>query len=330
MSGLIHIGRRPLPREVEGLSSEADWKQASPARIQKALAHALTKSAGGWFVLDASSRVGHTLQRFEVAGRELVAWRSGGELRVAPAACPHMGADLSCGTVRDGKVICPWHGLELGEERHGAWATLRTYEDGLLSWVQIPGIEALTDTPVYPSRPAEYLAGVIRMDVRCESQDVIANRLDPWHGVHFHPHSFARLRVLEESPDSILLRVSYRIAGRVAMEVDATFDCPSSRVIVMTIVRGEGEGSLVETHATPLGEGRCAVIEATIATSDRGGFLAMTKSALIRRVMAYFIERRAARLWVEDAMYAERTYALRQEEFVQIERRPAALRSRAP
>ena len=244
------------------MSHEDDWKQASPARIDTALQHALGKGAGGWFVLDASSRVGHALQRFEVAGRELVAWRGPSGLLVAPAACPHMGADLSCGSTRDGKVVCPWHGLALGEERHGAWAPLRTHEDGILSWVQIPGIEPLTDVPVHPSRPTHHIAGVIRTDVRCEPQDILANRLDPWHGVHFHPHSFARLRVLEESPESILLRVSYRIAGRVAMEVDATFDCPSRRVIVMTIVRGEGEGSLVETHATPIDDKRCAVIEA--------------------------------------------------------------------
>jgi len=326
---LIHIGQRPQPQGVEGLSNEEDWKQASPARINSALQYALTKGAGGWFVLDASSRVGHTLQRFEVSGRELVAWRGPSGLMVAPAACPHMGADLSCGSTRDGRVVCPWHGLALGEERHGAWAPLRTYEDGVLSWVQIPGIESLTDMPVLPDRPQDFIAGVVRMDVRCEPQDVIANRLDPWHGVHFHPHSFAKLRVLEESPESILLRVSYRIAGRLAMEVDATFDCPSSRVIVMTIVKGEGVGSLVETHATPITGDRCAVIEATVATSARAGFLALARSSLIKRVMAYFIERRAARLWEEDATYAERIYSLRKDEFVAINQRPEALRSRA-
>ena len=45
----------------------------------------------------------------------------------------------------------------------------------------------------------------------------------------------------------------------------------------MRIVDGEGAGSVVETHATPLGSGpdglpRTAVIEASIAHSDRPGF----------------------------------------------------------
>ncbi len=39
----------------------------------------------------------------------------------------------------------------------------------------------------------------------------------------------------------------------------------------MTIVDGEGIGSVVETHATPLTKGRTAIIEATLATSERAG-----------------------------------------------------------
>ena len=39
---------------------------------------------------------------------------------------------------------------------------------------------------------------MIRMEAQCEPRDVIANRLDPWHGAHYHPHSFGRLRVIEQ------------------------------------------------------------------------------------------------------------------------------------
>jgi len=94
------------------------------------------------------------------------------------------------------------------------------------------------------------------------------------------------------------------------MEVDATFHCPDPRTIVMTIVNGEGVGSVVETHAPPLDEGRTAIVEATLATSERDGFArhARTIAGLARPL----IERRAARLWAEDAEYAERRYALRQ------------------
>jgi isorenieratene synthase len=126
--------------------------------------------------------------------------------------------------------------------------------------------------------------------------------------VHFHPHSFKRLRVVEQREDEITVRVAYAAFGRYAVEVDARFHCPDPRCITMTIVRGDGEGSVVETHASPIGPGRSAVVEATLASSDRPGF----RYALgLARWIRPMIEKRAARLWVEDIAYAEQRYSLR-------------------
>ena len=91
----------------------------------------------------------------------------------------------------------------------------------------------------------------------------IQNRLDPWHGAHYHPHSFGRLKVLDDNEDLLRVRVAYRVVGPLAVEVDATFHCPDPRTIVMTIVDGEGTGSVVETHATPIAAGRTAVSVST-------------------------------------------------------------------
>jgi hypothetical protein len=76
----------------------------------------------------------------------------------------------------------------------------------------------------------------------------------------------------------------------------------------MTIVGGEGTGSVVETHATPLRHGRSAIIEATLATSDRPGFRRALRAAWMIRP---FVLRAQRKLWAEDAAYAERRYALR-------------------
>lgn len=59
--------------------------------------------------------------------------------------------------------------------------------------------------------------------------------------------------------------------------VTAVFTAPEPRTVVMRIVAGEGTGSVVETHATPLteagaGRPRCDVIETVVAGSDRRGF----------------------------------------------------------
>ena len=93
---LLHIGRK-LPSRAK-VSERPDWMQANPARIERSLERALTRPTGGWYVLDASYRIADsTPRRFVVDGQELVAWRDHGTLRVAPAECPHMGADLSTG-----------------------------------------------------------------------------------------------------------------------------------------------------------------------------------------------------------------------------------------
>lgn len=314
---LVNLGR-PLPPvhdedgELATGGVEAalnDWRRTRPRAIDAALERIRALPSGGWYVLDASRRIGETPRAFWVDGRELVAWRADGALRVAPNDCPHMGAPLSAGRVEDGCLVCPWHGLRLGRERHGAWEPLVAHDDGVLAWVRLGPAHLAAPRPILPARPARALDAVVRMVARCEPRDVIANRLDPWHGAHFHPHSFARLAVIGATEDVLTVRVAFRVLGPLCVEVDCTFHCPEPNTIVMTIVDGEGTGSVVETHATPLAPGWTAIVEATLATSDRPGFaVALRAASLLRPLM----ERSARRLWVEDAAYAERTWFQRE------------------
>ena len=308
---LITFGRR-LPAAAT-ISTEPDWKQSRPNWIDKALAKSQTLPSGGWYVLGSTREIGSGPRRYRVAGEDYVAWRGGDGIRVAPDTCPHMGASLADGFVRDGCIVCPWHGLALGGEPHGAWRPAVSYDDGVLVWIR-PGREtdASTPTPFLTPRPERFLDAVMRRDAGCDPEDVIANRLDPWHGVHFHGHSFGRLKIIEQTEDTITARVVYKIVGRIGMEVDARFHCPDPRTIVMTIVAGEGEGSVVETHATPIEPGRTAIIEATLATSHRPQFHTFVR--LFGNFIRPTVEKRADRLWVEDAAYAERRYAIRQKE----------------
>lgn len=299
-------GRETGGRERGGGADAADdWRRARPRSIGLTLERVRALPSGGWFVLDASRRISEKPRAFWVADREIVAWRDGGTLRVGPNDCPHMGAPLSAGVVRDGHVVCPWHGLRLRDQRHGAWEPFSAHDDGILTWVRLGPADPATPLPILPRRPEGALDGVIRVVARCEPQDVIANRLDPWHGVHFHPHSFARLRVLSEADDVLTVRVAFRLLGPLCVEVDCTFHCPEPNTIVMTIVDGEGSGSVVETHATPMRAGWSAVTEATLATSDRPGFRHALRAASFLRP---FVERSALRLWREDAAYAERSW----------------------
>jgi nitrite reductase/ring-hydroxylating ferredoxin subunit len=289
----IPIERVPQPREDK--MSET-WRLARPSRIGASLELAQGRSAGGWFVAGLSGDVGRTESVTRtVAGREVVLWRDErGDLVAGPGSCPHLGALMDRCPVIDGTMYCRWHGLALTREGDRTWSPYRAHDDGVLLWVGLP-------TAAEP--------GV------CEPQDVIANRLDPWHGAWFHPYAFSHLVVDDEAstPGCLVVDVTFRINKTWGVPVRAEFTCPDSRTIVMTITDGEGAGSVVETHATPLGldgEGRplTMITEATIAYSDRKGFKI---ASWLSPALVPMIKRTARQLWVDDRAYAERRYELR-------------------
>ncbi|WP_232660431.1 DUF5914 domain-containing protein [Pseudonocardia sp. TRM90224] len=302
------------------------WKDAKPALINAALERARARPAGGWFVLAGSREVrdGAAFGRV-VAGRELVVWRDAdGAVHAGPGACPHLGAALCDAPVHDGQLVCRWHGLSLGPGGRPGWRTLPAHDDGVLVWVRLDehASGAPTDVPVLgPRPPAERsLAAVATVVGRCEPDDVIANRLDPWHGAWLHPYSFAALEVLSaptvtctNAEDRFLVEVTFTLGGKLGVPVHAEFSCPDERTITMEIVDGEGTGTVVETHATPMrpgsdGRPRTAVIEAVVAHSDRPGFVHSRRvAAALRPLMALT----ARRLWRDDIAYAERRYELR-------------------
>lgn len=297
------------------------YRDAQPAVIDAALTRSQHRPTGNWYAFAASGavRAGRPFGT-QVAGVELVAWRDQQRtLRVGPRSCPHLGADLATGIVHGGNLICRWHGLTLdGGACEFGWRPVPSHDDGVLAWVRLDGAggEAPLQHPMIPARPTgDTIATVTRLIGVCEPPDIIANRLDPWHGAWYHPYSFSRLEVLTtptEHIDKFLVAVTFRL-GRFGVPVVAEFTSPTARSIVMRIVDGEGIGSVVETHTTPIGPGidgrpRTAVIEAVIAHSDRPGFKQARRAGpLITRLMRYA----SARLWQDDLAYAERRYQLR-------------------
>jgi Domain of unknown function (DUF5914)/Rieske [2Fe-2S] domain len=298
------------------------WRDAKPAKIDASLEAALRRPTHGWLVAAASADVpaDRTLLR-TIAGREVVLWRdTDGTLLAGPGACPHLGARLEDCDVVKGTVLCRWHGMPLGRDTRTPWATYAAHDDGVLAWVRVGQVEAgelPTDTPVLAARPPleESIASVVSLPVTCEPRDIIANRLDPWHGAWLHPYAFSDLAVDDDASteDKLVLDVAYRLGRTFAVPVRAEFTCPDSHTIVMTITDGEGTGSVVETHATPLtGPGvhpaRTVMTEAVVATSDRFGFtVARRLGALVRVGM----RASATQLWADDLVYAARLYELR-------------------
>ncbi|MDH6224784.1 MULTISPECIES: DUF5914 domain-containing protein [Streptomyces] len=311
-------------RRSDWASQTPTWRDARPGLIAEALKRASARPSGNWFVVGSSRavRAGDRPYGRTVGGVEVVLWRSDtGELRAGPGVCPHLGAPLRDSRVVCGTLVCHWHGLALKGGATAGWEPYPVHDDGVLVWVRLDAVggEEPTDRPVVPARPqaGSGVDAVYTAVGRCEPEDVVANRLDPWHGSWFHPYSFVDLTVARpprgEDDDAFVVDVSFRVTDRLVVPVRAEFTAPEPRTVVMHITEGEGRTSVVETHATPLTAAddprpRTAVVEAVVAASDRRGFaLARAAAPVLRPLM----RRTAGRLWRDDLAYAERRWALR-------------------
>nr|WP_202514943.1 DUF5914 domain-containing protein [Streptomyces sp. SID161] len=329
--------RRGVPWERQ----RPTWREARPAVIAQALKRSQARPSGNWYVVGPSSelRAGRPVGR-TVAGQEVVVWRAADGRPVGgPGICPHLGAPLRDSPVRSGTLVCHWHGLALDGTPCAGWGPLPVHDDGVLLWVRLDevGGEVPLDGPVLVRRPerARALTAVHVGTGVCEPEDIVANRLDPWHGAWFHPYSFVDLTVVGspdgsgsgagdsadaadagdagDAGDAFTVDVSFKVAGRLVVPVRAVFTSPEPRTVVMHITEGEGAGSVVETHATPLGPDelgrpRTAVIEAVMAASDRPGFAVARRAAPLLRPL---VRGAAGRLWRDDLAYAERRWRLR-------------------
>ncbi|OYO18313.1 2Fe-2S ferredoxin [Enemella dayhoffiae] len=319
---MIRPPTNPLRRlpQPPARALRSTWRDASPRRIERALELAQQRNPGGWLVAGASRDLRTESVVRHLAGREVAVWRGAdGTVHAGPGACPHLGAKLEACTVAGQDLLCRWHGMALPREAGGGWREFLAYDDGVLLWVRLPlADEQPTERPLLPERPPVdgSIAAVVSVAGTCEPADILANRLDPWHGAWFHPYAFSHLRVVEEASteDALVVEVAFRINRTWGVPVLARFTTPDARTITMQIVEGEGAGSVVETHATPLGpdrEGRprTMMTEATIAHSPRPGFLLARRMGPLVRPL---IRRSARQLWVDDLAYAERRFALRE------------------
>ncbi|MFJ9542197.1 DUF5914 domain-containing protein [Streptomyces sp. NPDC101225] len=331
MTPLRRSGRHALSlrrHPVRWDEQPSTWRRARPGIIAAALKRARSRPSGNWYVVGASRDVRDDRPlSATVDGHEIVVWRTAdGRLVAGPGVCPHLGAPLAEAPVRCGTLVCHWHGLALDGAPFAGWEPVPVHEDGVLVWVRLDAVggEPPLRAPVVPPRPplTRSVAAVHQGVGLCEPEDVLANRLDPWHGAWFHPYSFVDLTVVrtpetvgpaEPDDDGFTVDVSFKVAGRLVVPVRAVFTSPEPRTVVMRITEGEGRGSVVETHATPLGADgwgrpRTAVVEAVVASSERPGFAAARAAApLLRRLMASA----SGRLWRDDLAYAERRRQLR-------------------
>ena len=153
----------------------------------------------GWYLVEIGSNLapGGLLQK-EWMGKQIVVWRdTAGSVCASEAFCPHLGAHLgpaSGGRVRDGRLVCPFHGFEYDvagrcvatpnapPPRTARLGVYRTREiNGLIFawWSSVgnsPGWE-LPEAPEKGWRPLDYR----RLRMRGHPQETTENSVDINH-----------------------------------------------------------------------------------------------------------------------------------------------------
>jgi nitrite reductase (NADH) small subunit len=86
----------------------------------------------------------------EVNGKDVVVFLDQGKYYAIDDRCPHAGASLSCGEVRDGIVTCAWHYWRF-RLADGAWADNPRIKTGSYP-VHVVGDEVRLEIPANPER----------------------------------------------------------------------------------------------------------------------------------------------------------------------------------
>jgi Phenylpropionate dioxygenase and related ring-hydroxylating dioxygenases, large terminal subunit len=150
-----------------------------------------------WFPVEWSNRVRLKPHGVILHGVSLVLFRSQGKIHVLADRCPHRGAPLSKGSVRDGCLVCPYHGWRFegsgacrsipglnsysSKEIHRAEAYRAEEQYGLI-WVCLGSDSepAIPEISIGPNEKRFQLT----MKINSPLKDVVENALDPLH-THF-------------------------------------------------------------------------------------------------------------------------------------------------
>ena len=168
----------------------------------------------GWFAVGRSDDLGPGDVRSGIAvQRELVAFRGrDGAAHVLDAHCPHMGAHLGGGEVRDGTVVCPYHGwrydgsgacieIPYSDARIPPRACVRSYPvrevaGMVLFWFHASDLPPSYEVPGFheASDPGWSDAFVFEHELVASLQEMAENNVD-----YTHFHFVHRRAALDES-----------------------------------------------------------------------------------------------------------------------------------
>ena len=168
-----------------------------------------------WYVACTPDELSEKPLGRQICGERMVFFRGAeGVVQALEDFCPHRGAPLSLGFVRDGQLVCGYHGLTLGcdgravsmpGQRVGGFPATRAFaviERYGFIWVW-PGDQDKADTAVlHPLAWAEspdWVYGGGRFHIQCDYRLMVDNLMDLTHETYVHATSIGQ-KEIDEAP----------------------------------------------------------------------------------------------------------------------------------
>lgn len=169
-----------------------------------------------WYVACTPDEIdGKPLGR-QICNESMVFYRAAdGQVAALEDFCPHRGAPLSLGFVRDGVLVCGYHGLEMGcngkaagmpGQRVGGFPPIRSFpvvERYGFIWVW-PGDASAADPAKLPvlawAEDPAWAHGGGLYHIRCDYRLMIDNLMDLTHETYVHASSIGQKEIDEAPP----------------------------------------------------------------------------------------------------------------------------------
>lgn len=225
--------------------------------------------ARGWHCLGLAKSFTEQPVRLEYFGKKLVAYRGqdSNAVHILDAYCPHMGADLSGGTVQGDSIRCPFHDWSWGSDGVcddipyadnipknaviGAYPT--TEVNGLLFvWHDPEGKEPIPEQ--HPARMEDYYSGewtdwnIRQVVIDSNCRELVDNMADL---AHFGPVHYSTVKTFKNIQDGHKF-IQYMSGGHEILADEgqgftsvATYEGPAYMTTTMT---GSMDGEEMITH----------------------------------------------------------------------------------
>jgi vanillate O-demethylase monooxygenase subunit len=168
-----------------------------------------------WYVAATPDEVAEKPLGRTICGERMVFYRGkGGAVAAMEDFCPHRGAPLSLGFVRDGDLVCGYHGLAVGcsgraasmpGQKVGGFPPVRTFpviERYGFVWVWPGEPDAAHPDKLHPlpwAESADWAYGGGRYHIACDYRLMIDNLMDLTHETYVHAGSIGQ-KEIDETP----------------------------------------------------------------------------------------------------------------------------------